>query len=63
MRVAQLVAEREGLQHEEREEFLADEANAAMERLNTLETFGTDQLERIYEKARTVRQAIYDHNC
>jgi hypothetical protein len=61
--VAKLVAEREGMDHKEREQFLANEARKAMERLKTLETFGTDQLERIYEKARTVSQAIHDHNC
>jgi hypothetical protein len=63
MQVAHLVAEREGLHCAERNEFLEDEANAAVERLNILQNFGTDQLERIYEKARTVRKAIREHNC
>jgi hypothetical protein len=42
MKVARLVAEREGLHCSERSEFLSDEANAAVERLNILQEMGTD---------------------
>jgi hypothetical protein len=61
--VARLRAERDGLNHDERERFLKKESRKAGERFRTLETLGTDLLERIYERAIIVDRAIHNHHC